>query len=227
MTVYFLRSGADGHVKIGCTGDVGRRMAQLQTGSATVLTLLRTADGDLPEERWLHRRFADQHVRDEWFEFVPEMLTVAVPRASMAEDRGANLANVMFRHHGASRAECEAFAQARLEEGARLTEQGQEMAGLLREVSALWDERPHATYYEILQLAAGDSGAAYALLVGDIVFHTLHIAKNTSPAEFAAHFKGHPDEKRVLASLRWLRGFLCAHIEATALANAASSEDAA
>jgi hypothetical protein len=76
--VYFIRD-ATGRVKIGKSFDVGKRLAQMQTGSADDLEIVRVIDGDFEEESWLHDRFHDLHIRGEWFWFHEDMLTVSPP----------------------------------------------------------------------------------------------------------------------------------------------------
>lgn len=77
-----------GHIKIGVTRDVGKRLSGLRTGSSTGLVLIRFIEGAGPKiERWLHRRFKDQRVQGEWFRFIPEMLTVIPPDEAPAIPR--------------------------------------------------------------------------------------------------------------------------------------------
>ena len=78
MAVYFLADEA-GRVKIGRAADIKRWLRQIQCGSGDTLSLARVVQGGAAVERWLHRRFAAQHLRGEWFRFDPGMLTVAVP----------------------------------------------------------------------------------------------------------------------------------------------------
>lgn len=65
--VYFIRPGSQPFVKIGHATDVARRLDTLQTAHYEPLRVLRVVDGDRQRERWLHARFAAQHVRGEWF----------------------------------------------------------------------------------------------------------------------------------------------------------------
>ena len=75
-SVYFLRSGPQGAIKIGFTGgNVHARIAELQTGSAEQLLLLATMAGTMSDEQGLHRRFAALRIRGEWFHAAPELLT--------------------------------------------------------------------------------------------------------------------------------------------------------
>jgi hypothetical protein len=87
MTVYFIRAGEGGPVKIGVAGDVASRLAEFQTAHFQTLHIIREMDGDTLAEREMHRRFKHRHIRGEWFEFDPEMLTV-VPDYSRAPSVG-------------------------------------------------------------------------------------------------------------------------------------------
>jgi hypothetical protein len=65
--VYFIQAGEGGPIKIGCAVDVARRLSVLQTGSVEPLKLLCDFEGGPNEERRLHRLFAADHLRGEWF----------------------------------------------------------------------------------------------------------------------------------------------------------------
>lgn len=79
MPVYILQAGNTDMVKIGWAEDVESRRAGLQTGHYEELRIIRVIETTAPAERWLHRHFAAQHVRNEWFRFHPEMLTIEPP----------------------------------------------------------------------------------------------------------------------------------------------------
>jgi hypothetical protein len=74
--VYFLRAATTGLIKVGRAADVRDRMYRLQTGSSEALELM----GQIPDtsgglmERAIHRRFADDRVRGEWFNPSPGLL---------------------------------------------------------------------------------------------------------------------------------------------------------
>lgn len=75
MTVYFIRAGKNGPVKIGhCAGDVERRLMELQVAHWETLRVIRKFEGGAAEEAALHLRFADLHLRGEWFSFSRAML---------------------------------------------------------------------------------------------------------------------------------------------------------
>jgi hypothetical protein len=71
-TVYFLEF--DGHVKIGVTLDVEKRIKALSTSHHGDLKLIGTID-NVPRslERELHKRFARHRANGEWFKLVPEI----------------------------------------------------------------------------------------------------------------------------------------------------------
>lgn len=78
MPVYFIRN-QNGNVKIGHSVNPAKRLMLLQTGTAESLRIVRTIEGDDATERWLHRHFASDRIRGEWFNFREEMLTIWPP----------------------------------------------------------------------------------------------------------------------------------------------------
>ena len=75
MPVYLIQAGnGDGPVKIGHGRLPLRRLQNLQLGSPERLRLIGTIAGAATEESELHRRFAFDRIRGEWFRFNPEML---------------------------------------------------------------------------------------------------------------------------------------------------------
>ena len=75
MTIYFIRAGDDGFVKIGKSKCPDKRLASLQSANPLRLSIIRTIDGDSAEERIVHMAFEHLHVHGEWFRFSDEMLT--------------------------------------------------------------------------------------------------------------------------------------------------------
>lgn len=67
--VYFIQSKDGGPIKIGCTTDVEKRRATLQTAHATELRVLATMRGGHRVEKSLHEGFTNDRVRHngEWF----------------------------------------------------------------------------------------------------------------------------------------------------------------
>lgn len=85
MPCYILRAGDTAMVKIGWADqDVEERRKILQTGHWEDLTTLRVIEGGPWVERGMHRRFAAQRVKREWFTFHPDML-VFMPEAQPAK----------------------------------------------------------------------------------------------------------------------------------------------
>lgn len=82
MPCYLLRAGDTDKVKIGFATDVTERMAVLQSAHWERLALLRTWDGDLITEGWLHKQFASARTIGEWFTFDTAMLEVEPPDLS-------------------------------------------------------------------------------------------------------------------------------------------------
>lgn len=74
MTIYFIRAGEDGPVKIGTTEDLAARMRDLQVGNHEELRLVRTIEGGAGHEQFLHRRFGHLRIRGEWFRWHDDML---------------------------------------------------------------------------------------------------------------------------------------------------------
>lgn len=63
--VYFISNG--NHVKIGSARDPRARLAELQIGTSTELSLIKTEVGGFPRENDLHRQFNHLRIRGEWF----------------------------------------------------------------------------------------------------------------------------------------------------------------
>lgn len=111
MTVYMIRCGENGPVKIGHSSDPVFRLGQLQISHWETLHILRLFEGGLSEELALHERFADQYIRGEWHHFSRAMLgdvglketyileptlppapaSITLERTSTATEIGANI----------------------------------------------------------------------------------------------------------------------------------------
>jgi hypothetical protein len=65
--VYFVQPEVGGLIKIGCTLNIQKRLAQLRAHSAQPLRLLGALRGHRPLEMHLHERFAADRVHGEWF----------------------------------------------------------------------------------------------------------------------------------------------------------------
>ena len=66
-SVYFIRAGDAGPIKVGYAMNVRRRLSELQMGCPCPLHLLHTEPGTLATERGWHERLADYHHRGEWY----------------------------------------------------------------------------------------------------------------------------------------------------------------
>ena len=67
MSVYFLRAGKTGPIKIGYTKGFAPALPQMQRGNHEPLVILSVIDGDMSKEKEFHRRFAAWRLRGEWF----------------------------------------------------------------------------------------------------------------------------------------------------------------
>lgn len=77
MPVYFIRAiGGHGPIKIGKSGNVRERLAQLNAGSPYPLEVLATLPGGDAQERQLHSLFSDSRERGEWFTATVALLAV-------------------------------------------------------------------------------------------------------------------------------------------------------
>jgi hypothetical protein len=69
-----IRAGLNGPVKIGKADNPAKRLMTLQISHYEDLHFMRLFAGGVSEEFGLHRRFHQQHIRGEWFHFVPAMM---------------------------------------------------------------------------------------------------------------------------------------------------------
>lgn len=74
MPVYLIRAGTTGPVKIGYASNTRFRLKELQVAHFEILRLIREWEGGAPQEAALHLRFADLHIRGEWYSFSRLML---------------------------------------------------------------------------------------------------------------------------------------------------------
>ena len=84
-SVYFVRAGSDGPIKIGQTDNaVTDRLRTLQTGNHNELQLM--ACSRLLSERRLHQIFAHLRIRGEWFKAEPELLSAVLAASALPAD---------------------------------------------------------------------------------------------------------------------------------------------
>jgi len=68
MAIYIIRGTVTGHVKIGYSGNVERRLQNIQTACSEPIELLEVCPlGDRSTERRLHRQFRWYRIHGEWF----------------------------------------------------------------------------------------------------------------------------------------------------------------
>jgi hypothetical protein len=72
--IYFIRNRATGHIKIGVSGDIPRRVQSIVAAANIHVELLGYKEGDRAEEQALHKRFAEHRRHGEWFKPSPELL---------------------------------------------------------------------------------------------------------------------------------------------------------
>jgi hypothetical protein len=83
--VYF--AGNDrGHVKIGYSVDLQRRLSDIRVGDPSV-NLIRIIDGGQRTEEWLHKRFHKYRLLGEWFSFHADMMTICPPDEIPAREK--------------------------------------------------------------------------------------------------------------------------------------------
>jgi hypothetical protein len=79
LYVYFIQQGDDGPIKIGTAGWREGRLTDLQVGNPTALKIIGSrlchSYGEARDlEAALHRGYAPQRIRGEWFESTKELL---------------------------------------------------------------------------------------------------------------------------------------------------------
>lgn len=81
--IYFVQAGDSGHIKIGYTNDIARRVSALQTGCPVALRVIGVIDpGDPLLELDLHKRFDAFRTLNEWFS--PDELLLSYIRENAA-----------------------------------------------------------------------------------------------------------------------------------------------
>lgn len=76
--IYFIQTDDNRFIKIGRARDVEKRFQALQIGHPGTLKILAVHQGDVAEERIIHKRFAANKVRGEWFHATPVILDFAL-----------------------------------------------------------------------------------------------------------------------------------------------------
>lgn len=84
MSVYFATIREQNVVKIGCSFDPTTRLKEIQVGCPFTVKIEATLPGHHAEEQALHRRFADDRLRGEWFT-ITSMIEAVMEQARIAE----------------------------------------------------------------------------------------------------------------------------------------------
>lgn len=79
--IYFIQAES-GPIKIGLTTDTHKRVGKLQCGNHETLTLLARTPGRASDEKRLHTRFAEHHIRGEWFKPHADILALVAKAKS-------------------------------------------------------------------------------------------------------------------------------------------------
>ncbi len=84
--VYFMQDTGTGHIKIGFSKNVMKRLESIQGANASEIVLLSAIPGSVKKEAALHEFFSGSRIRGEWFEESDELceliaLAVAKERA--------------------------------------------------------------------------------------------------------------------------------------------------
>lgn len=73
-SVYMIRAGVIGPVKIGYTADVAKRLKAITPPKPSWTWIMRTFIGARAEEKFLHQKFASLSLGGEWFNYHSDML---------------------------------------------------------------------------------------------------------------------------------------------------------
>ena len=84
MSVYFVTAREVNAVKIGNSNDPFARLGEIQWGCPCDLKLEAVFDGGQEEEFALHRRFAEQRIRGEWFR-INDIIELMMSQAATPE----------------------------------------------------------------------------------------------------------------------------------------------
>ena len=142
MAVYFIRNPGSDHVKIGYSSRPSERLQALRTASATDLVIEVVLPGQGAEEAALHRRFAEQRLRGEWFvwsgpvaEFVAAL---PAPPRRYVEELEREAYHVPSRGGFASVAELIADPDQLIDASAHLRRGAEALLSEARRLDALW-----------------------------------------------------------------------------------------
>lgn len=77
--IYFIQAVSGGPIKIGYAADPEKRIAEIQRMSPIELRTLKVIEGDLRQEKGLHKHFAKFRLHGEWFNLNEGMLDIVIP----------------------------------------------------------------------------------------------------------------------------------------------------
>lgn len=83
--VYFLQEPSAGHIKIGSTWNINKRIAQLEVGLPYKLKLIGLLEGECQTEKDIQKKFADYCVKGEWFRPEAQLLEFIAQHAKFSE----------------------------------------------------------------------------------------------------------------------------------------------
>lgn len=66
--VYFIKNSSTGHIKIGFSTNLKKRLAQLQGASSVRLEIVTVIPGDMSLEKTYHTIFKEKRLQGEWFD---------------------------------------------------------------------------------------------------------------------------------------------------------------
>ena len=97
--IYFIICGAK--VKIGFSANPEKRLKNLQTGNAALLSLAATMQGTVEHEKELHKRFEGYNINGEWFSYKGELkaFILNIPRQPKHVQYCSPLDEYIRKHH--------------------------------------------------------------------------------------------------------------------------------
>lgn len=85
--IYFIQAHSGGPVKIGYAANPEKRIAEIQRMSPVELKTLKIIEGDLKQEKELHKHFAKFRLHGEWFDLNEKMLNIVIPLPEKASEK--------------------------------------------------------------------------------------------------------------------------------------------
>jgi len=95
--IYFIQHSINGPVKIGYVkNDIKERMRRMQSETPSQLILLGTMDGNISQEKELHKKFRSLHIQGEWFKIAPELTHYIYKNTTMQKPESFNIEAGVF-----------------------------------------------------------------------------------------------------------------------------------